>query len=104
MSDPATLEDYQRRCLDNMKFEGLGHYVTARAPCPFCGAADFAVYPVVDTERAIQLENSCSDCGRSAKAIATRDRGGVSFEFVQTGGADPPAYLPKMRRVDREPT
>jgi hypothetical protein len=99
MSDPATLDEYQQRSLAGIRFEQHGHYVLVHCPCPFCGAPDFNVYPLADTERAIQLDCTCKECARSSKAVLTRTRDDVSFEFVQTGGADPPAYLPKMRRL-----
>jgi len=100
MSDPATVEEYRERAMENIRYTGHGPGETmAHTPCPFCSAPDFMVFRVIDADAALEAGGTCKQCGRSARAIIRRADCATSFEVVQTGGADPPAYLPKMRRV-----
>ena len=100
MSDPATAEDYHAKATANLRYSGHGPGATVfHMPCPFCAEPGFAEWLVIETEQRMQENHTCRACGRSSRAIVTRDAGSSSFEIVQTGGADPPAYLPKMRRV-----
>jgi hypothetical protein len=94
------MEEYSAKVMANMAVTGWGIGVTNHTPCPFCAEPDWLVFRVIDTEEAIKRDTTCQHCGRSAKALVQRDAGGVSFEFVQTGGADPPPWLtPAPRRV-----
>lgn len=103
MAEPASSEEYLARFHANQRTSGFGITgTTVHMPCPFCAAADWLVTPVIDTEENMQRDTTCSECGRSSLAIVRRSHHGVEFEFVQTGGADPPEWLtPKMRRVDK---
>ena len=102
MTEPKSLDEYNKRYFENQKIEGYGIYgVGMRVPCPFCAAPDFIVHKVIETEEAFAKGAVCKECGRGAKAIFARDPSGVSFEIVQTSGPDQPEWLtPKMRRVD----
>jgi hypothetical protein len=75
-------------------------------PCPFCAAPEFVVCAIVGgAERAFEKGATCRECGRGCRAIFQRSPGSLGFEFVQTGGDEPPDWLtPQMRRVDQAPT
>lgn len=108
MPDPATLDEYVARFHANTKVHGYGLDLTNEVPCPFCGAPNFAAWQVVagilpgderpNLDAQMGEETTCSECGRSGRHIVVRDPSGVSATFVQTGGPDPPAYLPPLRR------
>jgi hypothetical protein len=102
MSDPATAEEYHLKATANIRYSGHGPgAVMFHMPCPFCAEPDFAEWRVIETAERMQDNHTCKQCGRSSRAIVTSDDDGShAFEIVQTGGADPPAYLPKMRRVE----
>lgn len=101
---PTSAAEYLARTHANSKIAGLGLATTMHVPCPFCAAPDFFVCFVVSMEKHTEQGATCKECGRGCRAIYTRGPGSVQFEFVQTGGDDPPDWLtPKMRRVDRDP-
>lgn len=102
MTHPATKLEYLRRFAVNQRVEGYGiGNIYCHFPCPFCAAADFVIYELLQVEKALESGATCKECGRSAKAIFERHEGSVGFEIVQTGGADQPEWLiPKMRRID----
>lgn len=98
--EPKTFDEYNKRFKANQTIEGFGFDTTMVAPCPFCAAAGWARWKIMDMDSTASKSNTCISCGRSAKAIIKRDSSGVGFEFVQTGGPDQPEWLqPKMRRV-----
>lgn len=100
MSEPKDFDEYNERFHANQVIEGYGLDVTMVSPCPFCAAAGWARWKVMDMDRTASKDNLCRVCGRSAKIIIKRERGGVGFEVVQTGGPDQPEWLqPKMRRI-----
>lgn len=102
MADPATLEEYNALYQANTKIEGFGMDVRQVLACPFCCAPGFMTMWVIKhggPDKALADGATCSACGRSVKGIVDRGPNGVKFEIVQTGGDDPPAYLPPMRRV-----
>lgn len=105
MTDPATLEEFNARANKNTRYTGQSPgNVTSHCPCPFCGAPDFMVFNVFDAEQVFEVGARCGECLRSMRAnIKRKGDHSVVMEFVQTGGADPPPYLPKMRRVDMGP-
>ncbi len=102
MPDPA-LAEFNRRFWDNHRIEGYGLDVETHIPCPFCAAPDFVIIPLLETEEAMQGEQTCAECGRSGRHLFDRSQEGVlKFEFVQTAGDDPPSWLlSKPRRVSR---
>lgn len=103
MPRPTTMQEYLDRFKANELTSGYGILgVMQHMPCPFCAAAEFIVYRVLNVRDALARGATCNDCGRSAKALFTDSPpNGLSFEMVQTGGADQPEWLePKMRRVD----
>jgi len=102
VSEPATREEYEARYVANSRIEGYGFETRTVPACPFCGAPDWAVWPLADfAYSAMQTETTCSECGRSGRMLVERnDAGGVKAEFVQTGGPDPAPWLqPHPRRV-----
>lgn len=102
MTAPTSLEELNARATANIRIEGYGLEVRTVAACPWCGAPDWATWPVTDFEyKAMQTETTCSECGRSGKIIVTdHGDGSTSAEIVQTGGDDPPDWLaPAPRRV-----
>jgi hypothetical protein len=100
MAQAKNRAEYDRMSFENMIIEGFGLDVTQSVACPFCAAANFMKFKVLEVEEAMQRSHMCGECGRSAKAIVKRDANGVAFEIVQCGGPDQPEWLePKMRRV-----
>lgn len=97
---PTTREEYERAFALNTKIEGMGFDVTSILPCPFCAAPDFMPIKIIDAPTDMAKAYTCEVCGRSGTNIVTTD-GGLSVEFVQTAGDDPPEWLrPWPRRVD----
>lgn len=102
MSQPKNHDEYLARFYLNRKVSGFGPLsVTVSCPCPFCSAADFMIFAVIDTEEAMAEGATCKECGRGAKAVLSSPAGGgKQFEIVQTSGDDQPEWLkPKMRRI-----
>lgn len=99
--------EYLKRFHENQRITGFGLQTTMHAPCPFCAAADFMVFKIQQTEKAMVDGAVCKECKRGLRAIMHRGAGGavVSFEFVQTEGPapDPGIGVPAIRvlvRVD----
>jgi len=100
MSDPETLEDYNRLFTANTGFHGFGLETEIDMPCPFCAAPHWLRTRVVATERAMKRGATCKECGRSARFVFDIDQPTAKqFHLVQTGGPDIPAYLPPIERV-----
>jgi hypothetical protein len=100
-TDPATEEDYRALFAKNSRVEGFGiDGVTQVSPCPFCAAPDWAKWKIINVREDMQQDNTCSNCGRSAKFLIQERASGVEFELVQTGGDPIPDYLPPVKRVD----
>lgn len=97
---PTTREEYEKRFFENNKFSGFGTNTTVHMPCPFCAAPDWLTYRVIDSQTGLAKGAVCAECGRSAKGLVERDQSGIRLEIVQTGGLDPPPWLPPMRRVE----
>lgn len=104
MPDPATLDEYNKRFNEGTlsSVAGVGAGVTVTMPCPFCAAPNWLKASILDVEGAMTKGATCSECARSGRAIMSHDATGnsIGFEFVQTGGDDPPSYLPPMRRLE----
>lgn len=104
MALPTNAEEYAERFRENQVMTGFGGGVEVHSPCPFCAAADWQIFKIVSMEDDTALPVTCAECGRTAQILYTHKLdGGVHFEVVQTGGDDPPEWLPgpPMRRVDR---
>lgn len=101
MTEPATLDEFNDRIKQNTRYSGTSPGgVLVHLPCPFCATADFMVFNVLATIEAFANDNTCRECGRSLKAVVVEDGHGVTtMTFLQTGGAEPPSYLPKMPRA-----
>lgn len=107
MSEPTTAEEYRIRFDGNAWLEDYGLESAVHLPCPFCAAADFVVYKLLEAEMITRLEHVCRECSRGVRLLLRPIRGpggavGVSYEFVQTCGEDPPPWAPPMRRVPTE--
>jgi hypothetical protein len=100
---PASAVEFTARFEANYQLTGTGAGTTVHAPCPFCAAPDFALWPLTTgLHDAMTREATCRDCGRSgAWMYGVSPIGDIySGEFVQTGGDDPPAWLlPPPRRL-----
>lgn len=98
---PTNMDDYNKMFMENAKVTGYGiAEVTQHIPCPFCAAPDYFVILVVNAHAELAEEKTCSECGRSGKNLIKRSANSSAFEFVQTGGDDPPEWLePPPRRV-----
>lgn len=100
MPDPDNLEEHQGSTVANCKVSGFGiENVRQHICCPFCTAPGWKEYRIIDAPQEMVKNATCKVCGRSARIIITKGPGGAMLEIVQTGGTDPPAYLPPMRRV-----
>jgi hypothetical protein len=101
MPDPASLGEYLERFRANERLFGHGVETGVAIPCPFCAAPDFLRYKVLEVREALEIGATCQACGRSARAQFVDSLApSISFEIVQTGGPDQPAWLrPQMRRV-----
>lgn len=98
-----TKDEYLERVNKNQEITGFGMEVTMHMPCPFCGAPDFMVYLVLETEIAAKRGAVCKECKRGARALFDHSQGGVQFEFVQTEGPDPDVEGVIMPRRDSTP-
>lgn len=103
MADPATLEEYNRLQNARMSISGFGTTVAISSPCPFCCAPDVMTYRMLEVDAAMRREYACNECARAFTFHVERDPQQVRFELVQTRGPDPAAYLPPMRRADKDP-
>ena len=103
MAEPHNLAEYHQLFMQRVEIAGSGAGVTTHVPCPFCCAPGFQSLPITDTEGAMRREATCAECGRSGLCLFDKSEPSVTkFEFVQTGGDDPPDWLlPKPRRVNR---
>lgn len=102
MPQPESLTDYLKRFAQNEGAESTGVETKSLMPCPFCAAANWAVFRVLEVKQELAKERGCSECGRTAKALFQESgAGGIAFEMVQVGGPEQPDWLePKMRRVE----
>ena len=100
-SDPKTKAEFDARYDENACIRGEGMETEISLPCPFCAAPDFVVFRMLDAEMIAKLEKVCSGCQRGVvlEVKPIKKNTGVRWEFVQTCGEDPPAYLPEMRRA-----
>lgn len=89
---------YEKRFKESHKIEGFGLGVTVHVPCPFCAAPDSIVHKLIDTEDALKVGATCSECGRGMRGVVAKTESSTTIEFVQTEGSEPPPWIPKMRR------
>lgn len=103
MSAPSSLDEYNRRFAANAKVSGYGMDVAQHFPCPFCAAPEWLVIKIMDLamdSSAMSSARTCKECGRSGRMLLNPTAGGgSSMELVQTGGDDPPPWMPAIRRV-----
>jgi len=101
MNQPATKEEYERRYKENTRIEGFGADTKTIMACPFCAAPDFMVFPVtaaLNEYADVCKPHTCKECGRTMTSEVNRTDGGVTMSFAQTGGDDPPAWVPMPRK------
>lgn len=97
---PRNLAEYTARAGINCRVDGFGADVMTVLTCPFCAAGGFWRLPIANVRGAMEKETTCGECHRKARALFKESARSISFEVVQTGGDDPPAWLePKPRRV-----
>jgi hypothetical protein len=95
---PTSIDEYNKRFMANMEVSGQGiEGVTQHMPCPFCAAKDWLVVRVIDF--GAEHEETCDECGRTAKITFTDDGRSRTMSTVQTGGPDQPEWLPAMPDV-----
>ncbi len=95
-----TVEEYHKRFMESQRVEGYGPEMKIHVPCPFCAAPDIMIHTLMETHEAYANGGKCQECGRSFRAVYSGgEPGKIAFEIVQTGGDDPPDFLPPMRRV-----
>lgn len=99
MYEPRTEDEYNRRFRANTEYFGIGIETGMTVPCPFCAAANFVSYKIIEVELTLSEEHICRECKRGSKSIFSTIDGSKSFEMVQTCGPDPAGWMPKMRRV-----
>jgi hypothetical protein len=101
VDEPQDIHEYHVRFKANERIFGRGFDTSVATPCPFCAAADFMVYKILEVKEVISQEHVCKSCHRGSKALLTDSlHGNIHFEFVQTTGPEQPAWLtPKMRRL-----
>ncbi len=100
-----TKEEYEARFKANEKVEGHGIVgMTVHVPCMFCAAPDFFVYTLPTMERVMAEGATCKECGRGARAVIVKTPSCTQMSFVQTGGDDPPDYIPWIRREAAHPS
>ncbi len=101
MGQPTTQDEYSKRYAENTKTSGTGIYgVRCHVPCPFCAAPDFMVHAILEVEDAYAKGATCKECGRSMHAIVTKSDSATRMAFVQTGGDDPPPWVPISRSAE----
>lgn len=108
MTDPATLDEYNTRTQRNYEVTGGGLETSNTFPCPFCAAPEWAKVKIVEFGPPLEPagvyygpEYTCDECGRSGQFRFERGAdGSAAVEIVQTGGEDPPDYLPAPTRQD----
>lgn len=97
-----TKEEYEHRFALNNRITAYGLDTTIHMPCPFCAAADFAVYRFWAVEEVMREEHICGECKRGSRVIFEREGGGTIIRPVQTRGDDPPDYAKMEDYRDRE--
>jgi hypothetical protein len=95
---PETHDEYILLFHAHQRLSGRGFDTTVHMPCPFCAAADWNVYRVVDARDALAGERFCAGCKRTTLGTVTKIHDEVHYEMVLLEGDDPPAWMP-MRRI-----
>lgn len=95
MADQTTIEEFNEAQNTNARIDGRGFDVTMHTPCPFCSAAGFRSYKIIDANKEHDVEVVCKSCGRGAKLLIGHTEDGLTstIRMVQTRGEDPPAFL-----------
>jgi len=98
MADPATLAEFEARVQANTRTRTQDGRLVLDVACPFCGAGDFLTVDVMAIRHALAAPITCNECQRSIRSTVEGHAQCTRFEMVQTGGDDPPPYLPRFRR------
>jgi hypothetical protein len=102
-SSPQSWEDLCKRQALNALSSGFGFDTAMHLPCPGCGAKDFMVYRIIESEQAMERGAVCKECERGFRMPVSRSGNSISFTFVQSSGPDLPAWfkLPIKREGGR---
>lgn len=99
--DPATADEYTMKFNRNTFVHGktaLDMQVTTACPC--CAEPGFMSYPVMRAAEALAAGATCRHCGRTVRQMPLRlPNNSITYEYIQTGGKDPPDYLTQIRRL-----
>lgn len=99
MAEPKSKEEYEVRSFQNTYVSGYGLSVKQHFACPFCGAKDWAEARILELVEEMSKPRRCSECGRSAVIeFSSPSPGATSFSILQTGGDDPPEWVPIRRK------
>lgn len=106
MTDPATLDEYNQRCLDNQRVEGFGMATTSVLPCPCCGAADWLYWNIAESAMTdyanVSGPHVCGACGRTSKMVIDQTPTSVTGYFALVAGSDLPAFMDEVKIVRDE--
>lgn len=100
MTDPATLDEYNERYMQNHEITGFGMDVVNRFPCPGCAAPgwlDFPITAALNDYAGVQHPTTCENCGRTFQLVVTLSPGATEMTLIQRGGDPVPSYLPPLR-------
>lgn len=89
---PMDWDSYHLRTLKHTKISGYGPNTAMHMPCPCCGAANWLVFKILNTEATTERGKVCEECHRGFRAIYTRQHNSKTYEFVQFYGPDVPAW------------
>jgi hypothetical protein len=91
---PTNARDLKLRQARHYEVTGRFQDTTVHLPCFFCGAPDFLVHRLLDTDRAYNDGAVCKECGRGARIPVEHDGNVTSFTIVQTVGDPLPDWYP----------
>ncbi|MFG2056661.1 hypothetical protein ACGFI9_21825 [Micromonospora sp. NPDC048930] len=101
---PTSLQDYLTRFDLNVAVTWAKNpLATVHVPCPWCAAADFAVFDVPpgssgarDMIAALSAHHTCLECRRGGRYLITHadpEHRRYHYQVIQTLGDEPPAWL-----------
>ena len=91
---PQSWEDLCTRQAWNTEITGSFLDTTIHLPCPACGAKDFMVYKIMESEEVNNAGAVCKECERGFRIPVRRpDANTISVGLVQTVGPDLPDWF-----------
>lgn len=99
--DPATADEYTMKFRRNTIVHGItADDMQVSTACPCCAEPGFMTYPVLRAAEALAVGATCSHCGRTVRQMMLKlPNNSVTYEYIQTGGKDPPDFLTQIRRL-----